>query len=94
VQNLHFPSKWRLGTVSGNPGFREPSPSLVPIPTIVSEAYVHTYVHMYSDVKFYGTTKSPGANPTIASYNASVEKIYNATNSMARFYNNNYFSLT
>jgi hypothetical protein len=35
-----------------------------------------------------------GANPTIASYNASVEKIYNATNSMARFYNNNYFSLT
>jgi hypothetical protein len=28
-----------------------------------------------------------GANPTIASYNASVVKIYSATNSMARFYN-------
>jgi hypothetical protein len=27
----------------------------------------------------------PGANPTIASYNASVVKIYSAVNSMARF---------
>jgi hypothetical protein len=35
-----------------------------------------------------------GANPTIASYNASVVKIYNAANSMAHFYNKNYFSLT
>jgi hypothetical protein len=26
----------------------------------------------------------PGANPTIASYNASVEKIYSAVNSIAR----------
>jgi hypothetical protein len=27
----------------------------------------------------------PGASPTITSYNASVVKIYNATNSIARF---------
>jgi hypothetical protein len=27
----------------------------------------------------------PGANPTIASYNASAVKIYSATNSKARF---------
>jgi hypothetical protein len=27
----------------------------------------------------------PGANPTIASYNASIVKIYSAVNSMARF---------
>jgi hypothetical protein len=30
-------------------------------------------------------TENPGANPTIASYNASFLKIYNATISMARF---------
>jgi hypothetical protein len=30
-------------------------------------------------------TSVPGANPTIASYNASVVKIYSAVNSMARF---------
>jgi hypothetical protein len=28
---------------------------------------------------------SPEANPAIANYNASVVKIYSATNSMARF---------
>jgi hypothetical protein len=28
---------------------------------------------------------APGANPTIANYNASVVKIYSAVNSMARF---------
>jgi hypothetical protein len=33
-----------------------------------------------------------GANPTIASYNASVVKFYNATNSVARFKNKKYFS--
>jgi hypothetical protein len=33
----------------------------------------------------YVGTFTPGANPTIASYNASVVKIYNAVNSMARF---------
>jgi hypothetical protein len=31
----------------------------------------------------------PGANPKISSYNASVVKIYNATNSIARFWNKN-----
>jgi hypothetical protein len=36
----------------------------------------------------------PGPNPTIASYNASVVKIYNAASRMARFYLKNYFSLT
>jgi hypothetical protein len=35
---------------------------------------------------------SPGANPTIASYNASVAKIYSATNSMARCQKKYYFS--
>jgi hypothetical protein len=48
---------------------------------------------MYSDVKFYGTTKSPGANPTIASYNASVEKIYNPTGSLVCFENKKYILL-
>jgi hypothetical protein len=33
-----------------------------------------------------------GANATTSSYNASVVKIYNATNSIARFGNKNYFS--
>jgi hypothetical protein len=36
--------------------------------------------------------EKPGANPTIASYNASVVKIYSAVNSMARFQIKNYFS--
>jgi hypothetical protein len=31
----------------------------------------------------------PGANPTIASYNASVVNFYNATGSLARFENKN-----
>jgi hypothetical protein len=31
--------------------------------------------------------KRPEANPTIMSYNASVEKNYNATNSNGRFEN-------
>jgi hypothetical protein len=33
----------------------------------------------------------PGTNPTTLSFNASVVKIYSATNSMTRFYNENYF---
>jgi hypothetical protein len=37
---------------------------------------------------------SPGANPKTLSYNASVVKIYSATNSMARLCNKHYFSLT
>jgi hypothetical protein len=32
---------------------------------------------------------SPGANPTIASYNASIVNFYNATGSLARFENKN-----
>jgi hypothetical protein len=32
---------------------------------------------------------TPGANPTIASYNASVVNFYNATGSLARFENKN-----
>jgi hypothetical protein len=35
---------------------------------------------------------TPGANPTIASYNASAVKIYSAVNSMARFLIKKYFS--
>jgi hypothetical protein len=31
----------------------------------------------------------PGANPTIASYNASVVNFYNATDNLARFENKN-----
>jgi hypothetical protein len=33
----------------------------------------------------------PGANPTIAGYNASVVNFYNATGSLARFENKNIF---
>jgi hypothetical protein len=36
----------------------------------------------------------PVANPKALSYNASVVKIYSATNSLACFYNKDYFSLT
>jgi hypothetical protein len=32
---------------------------------------------------------NPGANPTIASYNASVVNFYNATGSLMRFENKN-----
>jgi hypothetical protein len=32
---------------------------------------------------------TPGANPTIASYNGSVVNFYNATASLARFENKN-----
>jgi hypothetical protein len=38
-------------------------------------------------------TRSPGANPTIASYNASAVKIYNATNTLVRFKNKKYYLL-
>jgi hypothetical protein len=34
-------------------------------------------------------TQIPGANPTIASYTASVANFYNATGSLARFENKN-----
>jgi hypothetical protein len=37
--------------------------------------------------------KLPGANPTIASYNASVVNFYNATGSLARLENKKYFIL-
>jgi hypothetical protein len=33
----------------------------------------------------------PGSNPSIEGYNASVDKIYNATSSLARFENKNIF---
>jgi hypothetical protein len=33
--------------------------------------------------------QEPGANPTIASYNASVVNFYNAAGSLARFENKN-----
>jgi hypothetical protein len=36
---------------------------------------------------------TPGANPTIASYNASVVNFYNATGSLARSENNFFSSL-
>jgi hypothetical protein len=34
---------------------------------------------------------APGANPTTLSYNASVVRIYSATDGMARFYYKNIF---
>jgi hypothetical protein len=36
---------------------------------------------------------APGANPTIAGYNASIINFYSASNCMACFHNKNYFSL-
>jgi hypothetical protein len=36
-------------------------------------------------------TRQPGANLTIASYNASAVKIYNATSSLVRFESKNTF---
>jgi hypothetical protein len=40
---------------------------------------------------FSFTDFDPGANPTIASYNARAVKIYNATNSLVPFENRNHF---
>jgi hypothetical protein len=40
-----------------------------------------------------GIIYGPGANPTIASYNASVVTFYNATGSLARFENKKYYLL-
>jgi hypothetical protein len=39
-----------------------------------------------------GRAAEPGANSTTLSYNASVVKIYNATNSLVRFKTKHYFS--
>jgi hypothetical protein len=39
-------------------------------------------------------TNKPGSYPTIASYNASAVKIYNASSSPLRFENKNIFSFT
>jgi hypothetical protein len=38
-----------------------------------------------------GHFEKPGANPIIASYNASAVKIYNATSSLVHFENENVF---
>jgi hypothetical protein len=42
-------------------------------------------------VNFYNTGLVTGANPTIASYNASIVNFYNATGSLARI-ENEFFS--
>jgi hypothetical protein len=40
-------------------------------------------------MRFISTRSNPGANPAIASYNASVVNFYNATGSLARLENKN-----
>jgi hypothetical protein len=40
---------------------------------------------MYSTLFSQNLHLTPGANPTIASYNASVVNFYNSTGSLARF---------
>jgi hypothetical protein len=50
--------------------------------------------HRICNQPFLGFGATPEANPTTSSYNASVVKIYSATNSMARIHNKNIFSLT
>jgi hypothetical protein len=44
-----------------------------------------SYVRLRRHSRTNCPVRWPGANPTIASYNASVVKIYSAVNSMARF---------
>jgi hypothetical protein len=44
-----------------------------------------------SRAEYGGFDSPPGANPTIASYNASVVNFYNATGSLARFEKKNIF---
>jgi hypothetical protein len=47
----------------------------------------------WATVKFYSAGDRAGANPTIASYNASVVNFHNATGSLARFENIFYSTL-
>jgi hypothetical protein len=49
---------------------------------------VHVQRHL-----LFSSAAYPVANPTIASYNASVVNFYNATGSLARFENKKYFIL-
>jgi hypothetical protein len=52
----------------------------------------HFYKLMFDHLKFYTrVTAKPGANPTIASYNASVVHFYNSMSSLARFKKNSFF---
>jgi hypothetical protein len=46
----------------------------------------------YFDKKALAYYDAPGANPSIAIYNASAVKIYNATGSLARFVSENIFT--
>jgi hypothetical protein len=51
------------------------------------------FIFYFSNLQDYDNINavavSAGANPTIASYNASVVNFYNATGSLARFENKN-----
>jgi hypothetical protein len=50
---------------------------------------VSKFLHTVNMVRFLTTGFVPGANPTIASYNAIVVNIYSATSSLAHFENKN-----
>jgi hypothetical protein len=53
--------------------------------------YYTTYVHMYISYYHVYEYEKPGADPTIASYNAGVVKIYSAASSLLRFGSKNIF---
>jgi hypothetical protein len=48
-----------------------------------------SYSKQMSNRRKFDQSCHPGANPTIASYNANVVNFYNVTGSLARFENKN-----
>jgi hypothetical protein len=56
---------------------------------IISELRFFSKKNIISLKKLSFVNPESGANPTIASYNASVVNFYNATHSLARFENTN-----
>jgi hypothetical protein len=54
-------------------------------------AFGKAKVAIFANFRQWSVFYSSGPNPATSLYNASVVKIYSATNSMARFYNKKLF---
>jgi hypothetical protein len=82
----------------GNVSSNRPTDGLFKLTLVYSSLQVISTAKVYKQVQDsqiflqilkYPHFMLPGANPTIASYNASVVNFYNATGSLARFENKN-----